>query len=160
MDAAWGNFFSAQVAGSSALVGLLFVGLSLNLPQILTGPGLASRALLALIQLLMVMVLSLAFLVPGLDATELGIAVAAFGGLTWMVGTLIQLSIARRWTQPRRTLAINFAVFEIACLPYLLGTIQLLRGDLGGIYWVAGAMILFILKAASDAWVLLVEIKR
>ena len=41
----WETFFTAQVAASATLVGLLFVGVSLNLKMILSNDGLPDRAL-------------------------------------------------------------------------------------------------------------------
>lgn len=43
MDDAWQVFFAAQVGASAALLGLLFVGASLNLDKILAGPLLPRR---------------------------------------------------------------------------------------------------------------------
>jgi hypothetical protein len=40
----WSAFFSAEVAASAALAGLLFVSISINLAQILANPNLPPRA--------------------------------------------------------------------------------------------------------------------
>ena len=48
----WENFNIAEVGASAALLGLLFVGVSINLARIISLPGLPNRALLALIILL------------------------------------------------------------------------------------------------------------
>ena len=52
----WENFFIAEVGASAALLGLIFVGVSINLTRIISIPGLPNRALLALIILLTILV--------------------------------------------------------------------------------------------------------
>src|SRR5947208_9009881 len=60
----WETFFAAEVAASAALVGLIFVGLSINLTRILSIPRLPNRALQSLIVLLTILVVSSLVLVP------------------------------------------------------------------------------------------------
>ncbi|HYB02575.1 MAG TPA: hypothetical protein VED37_20280 [Ktedonobacteraceae bacterium] len=60
----WENFFIAEVGASAALLGLIFVGVSINLTRILSISGLPNRALLALIILLTILVISSLLLVP------------------------------------------------------------------------------------------------
>ena len=54
----WQNFLLAETGASAALTGLDFVGVSINLKRILSLPKLPSRALAALLLLLMILVLS------------------------------------------------------------------------------------------------------
>jgi modulator of FtsH protease len=56
--AAWANFLTAQVGASAALVGLLFVGLSVNLSKILASAKLTDRAFVVFLLLLTVLVAS------------------------------------------------------------------------------------------------------
>jgi|GEM_PF-5291833 len=49
----WEKFFIAKVGALAALLGLIFVGVSINLVRIISIPGLPNRALLAFIILLM-----------------------------------------------------------------------------------------------------------
>jgi modulator of FtsH protease len=159
MDA-WGGFFAAMVPGASALLGLLFVGLSLNLEHILAGRGLASRALLALVLLLVATALSLVFLMPGLGLLTHGLLVTAVATPVFIAGTYVCMTDPASDQRPRLVIALNLALFELAVLPYLAGGVLLMRGDERGIYWIAAAQVLSIVKAAAEAWVLLVEIKR
>jgi hypothetical protein len=54
----WENFFVGELGASSALAGLVFVGISINLTKILASPLLPSRALEALVALLAVLFVS------------------------------------------------------------------------------------------------------
>lgn len=160
MNEAWGDFFSAMVASASALLGLLFVGLSLNLERILAGRGLASRALLALVLLLVATALSLVFLMPALGLLIHGLVVAAAATPLFIGGSWLCITDAASEQRPRLVVTLNLVLFELAVLPYLAGGVLLIRGDDSGIYWIAAAQVLSIVKAAAEAWVLLVEIKR
>ena len=54
----WANFFVAEVGASAALLGLLFVSISINLSKILSFRALPNRAFGALLALLAVLVVS------------------------------------------------------------------------------------------------------
>lgn len=161
MDEAWGSFFAAQVGGAATLLGLLFVGVSLNLSQILKAQGLADRALLALVLLLMVMILALLFLIPGIGALALGIVITGLGMATLAGGAAVELGQRRQGdARSRLTRLGNMLLLGGTCAAYVVGGVLLLFGSLEGTYWTAAAMVLATVKATVDAWVLLVEINR
>lgn len=45
-------------------------------------------------------------------------------------------------------------------IPFLIGGISVIMGSGGGLYWVAAGIVLAIVGAIANAWVLLVEILR
>ena len=65
----WENFFIAEVGASAALLGLIFVGVSINLTRIISLPGLPNRAFLALIILLTILIMCSLLLIPGQSQT-------------------------------------------------------------------------------------------
>ena len=157
----WETFFAAEVAASAALVGLIFVGLSINLTRILSIPRLPNRALQSLIVLLTILIVSSLVLVPGQSALLLGIELLVTGLSTWTVVTVLSVNILRGSNaQYRRVHVVNLLLNQVAMLPYLIAGISLLLGDEGGLYWVVPAIIFSLIKAIADAWVLLVEINR
>lgn len=159
MTEAWLDFFGAQIAASATLLGLLFVGVSLNLQKILSLPLLPARALIALGLLMAVLVGSSAVLIPSQPVPVLGAEVLAVGACIWGCGSLNELRNAKR--TPLRSVALgNVILFQIAALPYLVGGGLLLMNEASGLYWLAAAMIFCTIKAVVDAWVLLVEINR
>jgi len=157
----WETFFSAEVAASAALVGLIFVGLSINLTRILSIPRLPNRALQSLIVLLTILFVSSLVLVPGQSVLLLGTEVLVAGLSTWTIVTLLSVSIVRGSNaQYRKAHLINLFLNQVAMLPYVIAGIIILVGNEGGLYWLVPAVIFSLIKAIADAWVLLVEINR
>ena len=70
MIEAWVNFFVAQCGASAALLGLIFVSVSLNLTKILSHPLLPGRAFAAMFLLLAVLLAASLMLVPGQPMQE------------------------------------------------------------------------------------------
>lgn len=160
MEDGWGDFFAAQVGGSAALLGLLFVGVSLNLSQVLKSNGLANRALIALLLLLIVMIVSLIFLIPKIGDFWLALLMTGIGTALLVGGNIIQAAIAHGSRGRKVISTLNIIAFEISAVPYAVAGALFFFGHGSGIYWAAAATIFSIIKATIDAWVLLVEINR
>lgn len=158
----WGGFFAAQVGASAALAGLLFVGVSLNLGKILAAPFLPLRALMALMLLVAILALSSLLLVPALSQTVAGLGIVAVGLLIWLVGGAVEWAGWRHRAPEQHgvTFLANAVLLEAATIPWLVAGILVLYDGAGGLYWLAGGIILAFVKAVVDAWVLLVEINR
>lgn len=158
---AWHDFLVAQVGASAALGGLLFVGLSLNLEKILTYPGVPERAQITLVMILATLLLGSLLLIPRQEFFPLGIEGLAVGIVTVALGTRFGFR-AMHAAQPeyRRRVGFSLLFFWVATLPYLIGGGLMLAGHDGGMYWIAAAICISLIKAMLDAWVLLIEINR
>ena len=157
----WENFFIAEVGASAALLGLIFVGVSINLTRIISLPGLPNRALLALIILLTILVMCSLLLVPGQSQTLVGIELLVVGLLVWITATRLDMMILlKKEPQYRSSYMFNMALTQFALLPYIVAGIIVLTRGAGGLYWLVPAIIISFIKAILDAWVLLVEINR
>jgi len=75
----WDNFFLGQVGASAALVGLLFVAVSLNLTRILSFAILPRRAMIALGLLLSFLLVSSLMLIPGQPRIVVGLEALLVG---------------------------------------------------------------------------------
>jgi hypothetical protein len=158
---AWQPFFAAQLGAAATLVGLLFVGLSLNLTRILTYPALPTRALMALILLVITLVVSSLMLIPGQAANAIAIEILAVGVIGWVSVTAMDLHVLRYGKLRYRGGYIgNMILLQVAALPYVVGGALLLGGSSSGLYLVSLGVIVSFVKALLDAWVLLVEINR
>ncbi len=95
----WTNFFVAEVGASAALVGLLFVAVSINLTKIIQYPSLPGRAFEALTVLVVVLLVATLAHVPGQSTTALGIEVTSTAAVGWATTVFIQLASEREPTR-------------------------------------------------------------
>jgi hypothetical protein len=159
--AEWDSLFLAEAGASAALAGLLFVALSINLDRILKGAGLPGRAGEAIMLLLAVLVVSTWALVPGQSSTVLGAELLGSGVAVWLIVVGIHVQAVRGHVAPSRSLLVRRIVLaQAAILPLLIGGVSLLLRAGGGLYWLVPGILLCLLVAVLDAWVLLVEILR
>lgn len=157
----WHDLLVAIAGASAALTGLLFVGLSINLDTILTFPNLPDRAAIALVLLSAILIISTVLLIPNQTLFACGVEVFFVSLCAWLIilqkGVLIFKKIDKKFTYKQ---LIRFLFDMLASLLYLAGSIILLNGSIDGIYLIVISFILGLIKSLTDAWVLLVEIKR
>jgi hypothetical protein len=161
MIEAWANFFIAQCGASAALLGLLFVSVSLNLSRIIAFPALPGRALTAMLLLIAVLVVSSLMLIPGQTVVANGLEVLCVGLPTCVSTAVIGIRGIRDTTPDHRREFVSSLLFlAIATLPYPFAGLLFLSANPAAPYVIAAAMVLSFLKSFLDAWVLLIEINR
>lgn len=157
----WDNFLVAQVGASAALLGLLFVGVSLNLTKILSISYLPDRSLAAMVLLFAILLVSSLLLIPDQPAMAVGLEVLGIGVTVWLSGTVLAIRGWQALSKDRRAnFFFNFAFLQAATLPYIVAGLMLLAAEFAGMYWLAAAIVVSLAKALTDAWVLLIEINR
>ena len=165
---AWSGFFVAQVGASAALAGLIFVAVSLNLTKIIGLAHLPKRAFQALMVLMEILIVSSLALVPE-PLRWFGAEAALVTLPIWMAVIALDmdtLAIARKaeaaaaGTGYRRRAMQRMAISQTAALLFVIGAVAAGIFGLGGVYWLAPAIICSYLVALLDAWVLLIEINR
>lgn len=93
--AAWTEFAAAMVAATSALAGLIFVALSINLDRILSLPGIADLALEGVVALTVVLIASIVVLAPGQSVTALAAELIVIGIVHLaVIGWLLRRTLA------------------------------------------------------------------
>ncbi len=155
----WHDFFIAEVGASAALIGLLFVAISINLERILKYPWLPPRAAQVLITLMGVLLTSSIALVPGQSNVALGIELIAVNALIWFSGARIvgPVPVAEEYRRPSTT---NSRIFHFTLLVMTAGSFVLFLSPQDGLYVLfAGIMFSFVF-ALYNSWILLVEIVR
>lgn len=160
LTAGWGEFYVAIGGAGAALAGLVMVGISINLDQILAQRALPARAAAAIGSLILVVMVAGVGLIPGQPAWILGLEILA--------GTLVAsaqhgIAIARMASEaknPGPTLAGRSVLAAPQLVPLIIGSILLITSTTSGLYWVAAGMLLLIIGSVLAAWVLLIEIRR
>jgi hypothetical protein len=158
---AWHDLFVASAGAAAALMGLLFVGLSINLSKILAFPLLVDRALLAAMLLLAILIQTLLLLVPHETPHVAGLCTLTIFAISWPGLSYLDLRIFKKTDSVYRIRHLLKMIFDqVAFLPYFIGGLMMWGGSVSGYYWLVGAIIVSFIKASLDAWVLLVEINR
>lgn len=157
----WADFCVAQIGASAALAGLVFVGITINLDEIMASPPLPNRALGAVLALATVLAESSVLLAPHRSPSRLGLTILLLALAFWLGLSALQRNTYRTTLpQYRRALVANFLLAQLASLSFVLaGAWVLLFGE-GGLGWYLPGTLLCYLVALTEAWVLLIEIKR
>jgi hypothetical protein len=157
----WENFFTAQVGASAALLGLLFVSISINLTRILSHATLPGRAFGALMILLMVLIVSSLLLTPGQSTALIGAEILVVGAIGWAVIARIDLGYLSGARPEYMRRAWGLIVLNQAALGlYVAAGIVTMSAGKVGLYLLVPAIIASFVKATLDAWVLMIEINR
>ncbi len=159
--AAWKDFAVMTGGASAALAGLLIVAMSINIDEILKFADLPGRAAGALITMLSPLVVAVLLLVPGQSADALGAELAVFGAiLGWvLLGRLGRYGRNKSQTFGQWVLGTG-GPMGVLVASLLLAGVGLIAGSLGGLMWLAPAVLAAVLSGTAQAWVLLIEIRR
>ncbi len=160
MDA-WHDFLVAEVGASAALAGLIFVGVSISLDEIVRYPHLVLRAAAALVLLVSTLIVASVLLAPLPSDNVAGALVTGVGAIGWLLVAALGVSGARRApAQFRRAAWVAAVLAQLAIIPLVIAGIMLVVTGANGLYWLlAGVMMCFVV-ALADGWVLLVETHR
>lgn len=162
----WSAFASAHVAASAALLGLVFVGLTINLREVVASRLLVNRAVEAVILLGIVLLTSSTVLTPGQGQDALSAELIVLGVATLGIVWTLQRGISMQPRDPetggpppvsvlvRRILGLGAPVL------FVLAGITLAATAGGGLYWWSVAVLMSYVGALTNAWVLLIEILR
>jgi hypothetical protein len=161
----WGDFALAQLGASAALLGLVFVGLSINLRDVVASSALVNRAAEAVIVLGSVLASATVVLIPdqargALSAELLTIAIVT-GAVVWLLQRGVHAAAAGDERGPPRVSLLARRAFGLGAEVLLAAAAITLAVEAGGgLYWWPAAVIAAYASALSNAWVLLIEILR
>ena len=136
----WQAFYTAQLGAAATLLGLVFVGLSINLKTILSYAWLPSRALLALMVLMAILIVASVTLMPGQSDMQLGREVLTIGLIFFAISSGMEVyALSRGNMQHLGRFVGNLILLGLGILPYIVGGVLLALGLASGFYWIAGA---------------------
>jgi len=149
--AEWGTFAVGLTTASGALTGLVFVAVSIRVREVLDHPFHRRRAESTFVILLAILTASLLLLIPSQGRVAVGIEMLVIGAAlvyrashTWPV---VRASL-------RREAVVSYYVGTFAHVLLCFGAISLLARVGGGLYVVAATLVLELVRALSDIWVL------
>jgi hypothetical protein len=157
----WSDLFVATAGASAALAGLVFVAISINIERILKLEGIPERGLETVVLLVAVLVVSVIGLIPGQGHVTLGIELLVLALL--LGGGLARLPAIRVGSgEPEAPswLVGRWIIRYGGALLLALGSLSVLAAAGGGLYWVVAGIVVAVIGAVANAWVLLVEILR
>jgi modulator of FtsH protease len=164
--AQWSDFALAQLGASAALLGLVFVGMSINLKEFVQSPSLVNRGLEAIMLLATVLLTATAVLIPNQSRDAVGVELVIIGA--FVSGVVMRLQrgaganlVARGERGPTRASVAFRRVLGLGstALIVVAGVLLLAQAG-GGLYWWPAAIAAAYIGAIVNAWVLLVEVLR
>jgi hypothetical protein len=151
----WQTFYATIAGATAALAGLLFVALSLHLRAIITNPALLGQAREALGGFLSILVLAILVLIPGQGRHLLGAELIASGFVLVFFSVHLQRQTLRHLpAQHRLHLVLHLAPINLGTAMILIAGISLLLGQGGGLFWLMPTVLLYLLNALNNAWML------
>jgi hypothetical protein len=161
----WHDFYLAAAGAAAALLGLLFVGVSINLGALNAAErvDLRERASQAFTNLTFVLVLSLSVLIPQNDPSSLAITCGILAVLG-LIRVLARLRvIVRSWDRiGHPVLAVRRMSWTLVAMVFLgYASITLFAtGSSSDLYTLITAVLLLLIGAADVSWDLLVRVSN
>jgi modulator of FtsH protease len=147
----WGTFAVGLTTASGALTGLVFVAVSIRVKEVLDDPFHRRRTESTFVILLSILTISLLMLIPKQGRVPLGIEIL-------LIGLILAFRATHTWavvrSSLRREAVVSYAVGTFGHVLLFLGAIGLLAEAAGGLYVIAAALLLELVRALSDIWVL------
>lgn len=161
-QADWSNFFVAQCGAAAALIGLLFVALSINLQRIMSESYLVDRVAESILVFLGLLWFSIFGMVPHQSLAVFGAETLASGIVVWALTTKLHVAAIRRHPSQVKTkfLIQRIVQTQIATLSTIVAGILMLAGHDSGLFWLIPASVVAYAAGIANAWVLTVEILR
>jgi hypothetical protein len=162
----WSEFATAHVGASAALLGLVFVGLTINLREVVHSRSLVNRAAEAVILLGSALATSTAVLIPGQRRGALSAELIVLGVATFGVVLLLQRGITMQPPEPGKggpppvSVLLRRVMGLGAPALFALAGVSVAATAGGGLYWWVLALLTAYVGALANAWVLLIEILR
>jgi hypothetical protein len=160
----WHDFYLTAGAASATLVGLLFVGMSINIDVFTDSrdSGLRILAEQAFSNFVFVLLISLFLLIPEQEPQSVAIEVGIAGGLGLFRFVRRIRSFNRRsdpfggWIYVLRRLGLPAA----ASAGLLIIAASIVSNPISSLYWLLAIVLVFLTSAADSSWDLLIEVGR
>jgi hypothetical protein len=162
--AGWHDFYHVIGDAAAALMGLLFVSLSLNVTVITrkTNADLRILAGQTFNNFICLIMFALLFLIP--DQGPIGLGLPMLGidliDLYFTARRFLQARASQPRPWGRGSLALRFAIPTICFVTILIIAMTVLLGMTSGLYWFVPVTILLLWDASLNAWDLLLRLRE
>ena len=155
----WHDFYATAGGASAALVGLLFVGVSIHLDAVVSRPDVRATARGAFQSLIAVLIVALVSLVPQIDPQSLGWALVGLGtvgmvGAAYATRGMFGADLLLGARRAVRKMGLRFAGLALLIFVGVL----FLVGSGGAQLWLMTAVFVLLGSSAQTAWGLLIEV--
>lgn len=158
----WHDYYHVFGDASAALMGLLFVSLSLNVREITRNANADLRLLAAqtFSSFICLVMFALLFVIPNQGPRGLGLPMLG-------IDLILLFVTARRFKQTRdrqprtwgrNNLLLRFVIPSTCFMMILVIAVTVLLGKTGGLYWFVPVTILLLWDASINAWDLLLKL--
>jgi len=158
----WSSFFVAQVGAAAALIGLLFVSLSINLKQIVEMRYLVDTVGEALLIFLLPFLIAIFGLIPHQSAGAFGSEILGVGIVFEALAARLQ--VRRFRSRPPEAKLVGMVIWmlemQAATISTIVAGLLLATGHDYGFGWLVPAVLSSYLAGITSAWVLTIEILR
>jgi hypothetical protein len=155
----WHDFYISLITASATLLGLLFIGISLN-PQRMTGESdYRSTAVQTFSSFVYTLMIAFLFVIP--DQTPLGVGIPLlFLGGFGLLQTIQNASGAfRNQTQlwSRRRIISRFGWPLVSFIGQIVIALTVISGLTNGLYWLVPVVLVLVGSSCGNAWQLLIH---
>jgi len=153
----WHDFYLTAGAAAATLIGLLFVGISINLDEFTTDEGTGIRVLgeQAFANFVFVLLIALFVLVPDRDQQSLTVQLAIVGAIG-TVRILRRAFVCRgRQTDPFggwRYVVRRLGLSAVASVGVIAVAALVPNNPISAFYWLLGVVLIYLTSAADSAW--------
>ena len=158
--AAWHDFGLGLVGATAALLGLVFVVVSLHLKAVVNDSVLRRRAEITLGLFATALLASAALLIPGQSRQALGIELMPIALIYVGLSTLATVRATQSERGVSRDRLARFVFGELSAGLIFAGGLGLVIHALGGAYLVAAGIVFGVLSSMLAIWVLFVGLGR
>jgi modulator of FtsH protease len=157
----WHDFAVASAGAAGALAGLIIVAMSVNIKEIVQGSALPARSGATIGSVVVIVVASVAILIPSQWAVALGLELVLFAlGALALQFVAIRQMLATPEGGSRRAKLGDAVLGYGQLLPIAAGGVLVALGNPAGLFFVAAGFVAIFIVSVLNAWVLMVEILR
>ncbi|MGO8947112.1 MAG: hypothetical protein ACLQUY_05510 [Ktedonobacterales bacterium] len=150
----WDTFGTVAGGASGALIGLLFVAISLNRDRIIQHPALRASALQTLVLFMLPLVVSVLLVTPQQPSWLLGAEFILLGAITAVV--LVIAGRGKRILDTRLARVLDqVSPNNITTLLILITGGTLVAGHGGGLFWLVPTVLSALISGVVNAWLFL-----